>query len=124
MKRKKRVGKVRASIKYNPIEIERRIEEDTRKEIEKIFENKKRMLGVEARLDLCFLGDFPIIGAHVYGEAFPSEKRVSLDVFAPDATHSEIVKIICEELIHIKHPEFLNHGPKFWKLVRECMDGR
>ena len=95
------------------------IEIEVRQEIEKIFEGKKKKLGVEAELDLEFLDHPPIVDKNVYGEAFPERKLVTLDVFAPDATTGEIEGIICEELGHIKHPE-LRHGLEFWKKVREC----
>lgn len=93
---------------------------EIKKQIERTFERKKKKLGVEVTLELDFLDDFPVIGEYVYGEAFPAEKRIMLDVFAPLATKKEITKTVCEELMHIKHPE-LKHGPKFWKLVRESM---
>jgi len=96
-----------------------KIETEVRREIEKIFDEKKKKLGVEAGLDLEFLDHTPIVDKNVYGEAFPERKRATLDVFAPDATTEEIESIVCEELVHIKHPE-LRHGPEFWKKVREC----
>ncbi|MDI6889306.1 MAG: hypothetical protein QMC78_06475 [Methanocellales archaeon] len=95
------------------------VEIEVKREIERIFEEKKKKLGVEAELDLEFLDHPPVVDKNVYGEAFPERKRVMLDVFAPDATTEEIEGIICEELGHIKYPE-LRHGPEFWKKVREC----
>lgn len=83
-----------------------RIEAETEEEIRKIFEGKRRRLGVEARLEVGFLDHVPIVGKNVYGEAFPFERpsRVRIEVFAPDATIKEITEIVCEELLHIKHP--------------------
>lgn len=107
---------------YPPQETEitaKRIERETRGLVEDIFERKKRELGVEATLDLNFIDYVPVIDKYVYGEAFPEERRVKLDIFAPDATDKEITKIICEELAHIKYPE-MEHKPEFWRLVREC----
>jgi hypothetical protein len=85
----------------------RDFEDEVRRDIERFFEEKKRELGVEARLQLEFLDHAPIVGKNVYGEAFPFEKppRVSIEMFAPDATNKEITKVVCEELLHIKHPE-------------------
>lgn len=97
--------------------IERKIENAVRKDAERIFEEKKRKAGVEATMELNFLSDFPVIGEYVYGEAFPAERRVVIDVYAPMATRRSIMKIISEELVHLKHPE-LSHGTKFWRLVR------
>lgn len=99
---------------------QKRIEMEIKKQVERTFERKKKKLGLEATLELDFIDDFPVIGEYVYGEAFPKECRVTLDVFAPFATNKEITETVCEELMHIKHPE-LKHGPKFWRLVRECM---
>jgi len=100
--------------------IEREIEAEAEMEIERIFQEKKNKLQVEATLELTFLQDFPMIGEYVYGEAFPLEKRITLDIYAPMATRRAITKIICEELMHIKHPE-LSHGARFWRLVREAV---
>jgi|GEM_PF-3086640 len=100
--------------------VEKQVEEDVRKDIERIFGEKKKKLGVEATLELTFLSDFPVVGEYVYGEAFPTERRMVLDVYAPMATTKAITRTICEELMHIKRPE-LKHGTKFWKLVRDAM---
>lgn len=85
------------------------IEAETEEEIRRIFEEKRRRLGVEARLDLKITTDWgpPIIGKNVYGQAFPFERppRVWIEVFAIDATTKEITETVCEELLHIKHPE-------------------
>ena len=101
-------------------EIETRIQEDVRRDSERIFERKKKKLDIEATMELNFLSDSPIVGEYVYGEAFPAEKKVVLDVYAPMATNRALTKIICEELIHVKHPE-LTHDARFWRLVRRVM---
>jgi hypothetical protein len=101
---------------------QREFEEELGKEIGRIFERKKREIGIEATLKLSFLEDFPIIGEYVYGQAFPNEKLVVLEVYALYATKKEITRTICEELLHIKHgPWTLEHGPEFWKMVEEAM---
>lgn len=86
---------------------EKQLEAEVRRDVERIFEEKRRRLGVEARLELEFLDHTPIVGKNVYGEAFPSERppRVHIEVFAPDARTREITEIVCEELLHVKHPE-------------------
>ena len=100
--------------------VESRIEAEARRDIERIFEEKKRKLGIEASMKLTFLRDFPIIGEYVYGEAFPTEKKILLEVYAPYATGRMMAKTICEELMHIKHPE-LKHGVRFWRLVEAAI---
>lgn len=102
--------------------VEEELEDELRKKIEKIFEEKKKKLRVEANLDLRFINDVPIIGDNVYGEAFPFEKppRVWLEVFAPDAKTTEIVEHICHELIHIKYPELREEDRKFKRKIKEC----
>ncbi|MEM2915274.1 MAG: hypothetical protein QXH91_07740 [Candidatus Bathyarchaeia archaeon] len=99
---------------------QRKFEEELGKEIGRIFERKKREIGIEATLKLGFLEDFPIIGEYVYGQAFPNEKIVVIEVYALYATKKEITRTICEELLHIKHPE-MKHGPEFWKMVEEAV---
>jgi len=86
--------------------------------IERTFERKKEKLGIEAELDLQILDHPPVVDENVYGEAFPEERRVMIDVF-PEATTGEIEAVVCEELAHVKHPE-LRHGSKFWEIVEEC----
>jgi hypothetical protein len=103
-----------------------RMEPKIRREVERVFESKRRKLGVEARLDLKLTRSVwgpPVVGENVYGEAFPSEKppRVWIEIFDPeDVTNKEITKTVCEELVHVKHPELTSHGPRFWGLVRAC----
>jgi len=86
----------------------RNLEAEMRKEIERIFEDEKHKLGVDARLDLHVetVKAPPIVEENVYGEAFPSERppRVWLEVF-PEATPKEITATVHEELLHVKHPE-------------------
>lgn len=93
-----------------------------RKEIEKLFEEKKRKLGVEAELELSFLENTPVVGYNVYGEAFPPEKKVVLEVFAPDATTEEIEEIICHELVHLKYPELDEDSKELEENVLNCLD--
>ena len=72
---------------------------------------------MNATLDLEFLNMTPIENEPIYGEAFPDEKRVKIEVFVPDATMKDLTKVICEELLHVKHPEILEHTPRFWGMV-------
>ena len=102
--------------------IEEEVENELRKEIGKIFEKKRKKLGVEARLDLEFISEASIVGENVYGEAFPFETppRIRLEVFALDATTAEITENICHELVHILHPEFREEDKEFKRRIREC----
>ncbi|MBA7680298.1 hypothetical protein ES703_88612 [subsurface metagenome] len=83
------------------------LEAGIRRDVERIFGEKRRRLEVDAKLDLHVetVEAPPIVDENVYGEAFPFEKppRVWMEVF-PEATTREITKIVCEELLHIKHP--------------------
>lgn len=101
------------------------LEAGTERLIRRVFREKTEELGVDAVLDLRFLQDFPVVGKYVYGEAFPFETppKVVLEVFAPDATEQEIRSIICEELLHIKHPG-LQHGEELDRLIRACIGYR
>lgn len=101
-----------------------RLEKEVREEIKTIFERKKQELGVDVTLDLEFLNLTPIEDEPIYGEAFPDEKRIKIDVFAPDATTKDLTKTICEELLHVKHPEIPEHTPRFWGMVGACTRGR
>ncbi len=103
-------------------EIERMIELDVEREISKIFEEKKRKFGIDASLEVGFLGHAPIVGENVYGEAFPPEKRVVLEVFAPDATTESITEIICHELVHVEHPELKEECEEFRRRVHDVLD--
>jgi hypothetical protein len=100
------------------------IEKELRKDIRSIFEQKKQELGVDATLDLKFLNFTPIENEPIYGEAFPEEKRINIEVFAPDATKKDLTKTICEELLHIKYPQMLEHTQRFWGMVGACMKRR
>ena len=103
----------------------RGLEAEIRDEVERIFGEKKRRLGVDAKLDLHVetVEAPPIVGENVYGEAFPSERppRVWLEVFAPDATTAEITRTVCEELLHVKHPG-LSEG-EIMRMVPACVEG-
>lgn len=103
-------------------DIEREIEMKVRKDVEGFFEEKKRRLGVEASLELNFLGHTPIVGENVYGEAFPPEKKIVLDVFAPEATDEEIIGIICHELVHLKYPEIEDYSEELEEKIQECLN--
>ncbi len=83
------------------------------KEIKRIFEEKQRLIGTNAKLEISFIDDASVIGSFVFGEAFPFENppRVWLEVVAGDATSEELTKVICDELIHIKHPSLEQYGP-------------
>lgn len=84
-----------------------KLEREVGRDVARIFEEKRRRIGVDARLDLGFLDHAPVVGKNVYGEAFPLERppRVRIEVFAPDATTKEMKEIVCEELLHVRHPE-------------------
>lgn len=101
---------------------ERRLEAMTRPLVERIFEEKKRKLGVDAVLELKFIWETPIVDKNVYAEAFPFEipPRVWMEVFAPDATTKEITEIVCDELVHVQHPELRHEDEEFKRRVREC----
>jgi hypothetical protein len=95
------------------MDTEESVEIDIMKEIDDIFENKKKEFGIEAKLDLIFLDHPPIVGKFVYGEAFPFERppRIRLEVVAIDATAEEITTVLCDELVHIKYPELEQYIP-------------
>lgn len=101
------------------------LEAEVRRDVERIFEEKRHRLGVEARLDLHVetVEAPPIVGENVYGEAYPFERppRVHIEVFAPDATTKEITKIVCEELLHIKRPELSEE--EVARMVPACVGG-
>ena len=107
------------------------LEIEVKKDIERIFEEKKTQLEVEAKLDVVFIDYAPIEGEFVYGEAFPFENppRVRLEVVALDATIEEITKVLCDELIHITEPELEQYIPgtlkerkKFKNKIRLCIE--
>lgn len=92
-----------------------------RNEINEVFLNRSEKLGLNPRLELNFIDDAPVEGENVYGEAFPNENRVWLEVVAPDASDNEILEILCHELIHLKHPEMNHDSKSFEGMVRQCM---
>lgn len=106
----------------------RELEAEVRRDVERIFEEKTRRLGVDAKLDLHVVRSVwgpPVVGENVYAEAFPLERppRVWMEVFVPDATTEEITKTICHELIHLQHPELGEQSREFKKRVRACVEG-
>lgn len=95
--------------------------DDLRSEINEIFLNRSEKLDLNPRLELEFIEEAPIEGENVYGQAFPNENRVWLEVVAPDASDNEILEILCHELIHLKYPE-LDHDLKSFKgRVKQCV---
>lgn len=105
------------------------IEVEIRREVKSVFEDKKHKLGIDASLDLRITKSVwgpPVVGENVYGAAFPFEKpsRVWIEVFVPNATKKEIVKTVCHELIHIKHPELGEDSVEFKRKAYECIKSR
>lgn len=96
----------------------------TKEKIKKIFAEKLEKFSLKANLDLEFIERRPIEDENVYGEAFPEEKRVRLEVFAPDATDEEIEWNICHELVHIKYPELSHDDPQFDEKVNRHFSGK
>ncbi|MDO9538166.1 MAG: hypothetical protein Q7J68_07590 [Thermoplasmata archaeon] len=94
---------------------------ELRDEINRMFSQKAKKLSLNPTLDLNFIEDTSIIGENVFGEAFPNENRVWLEVVAPDASDKQILKILCHELIHIKHPDWNHDSQLFKKAVSQCM---
>ena len=90
-------------------------------EMEKIFEKKTKKLGLKSNMEIQFIEDAPIGGEYVYGEAFPNENKIRLEVVAPDASIKEITKTICHELIHLKFPELNHDSEMFEEMVRNSM---
>jgi len=106
------------------VSTQERLESDIRTIIEKIFEEKQKSMGLEGvTLELSFPEDAPIIEKYVYGEAFPFEKppRIMLEVVVIDATLKEIKEIVCEELVHVKHPELKHGTPELEEKIWECV---
>jgi len=93
--------------------------ENLRRKMEEIFDKKSKKIGLNAKMEIHFIEDAPIIGEYVYGEAFPDKNKIWLEVVAPDASIREITKIICHELIHLKYPELSHDSEIFEKLVRD-----
>lgn len=84
-----------------------------RDEIFEMFDAKSREMGLVANLDLNIIEDAPIVGEFVYGEAFPGENRIWLEVVGPDASDDDILETICHELLHIKYPQ-TNHNSEMF----------
>jgi len=95
--------------------------DDLRKDIEVIFHKKSEKLGIRANIELQFIEDAPIVWEYVYGEAFPDENKVWLEVVAPDASNKKITEHICHELIHLKFSDLNHDSEEFEEKVRECM---
>ena len=72
-------------------------------------------------MDLQFTEDAPIVDEYVYGEAFPNENKIWLEVVVPYASTKEITEIICHELLHIKYPELSHDSEAFEKMVKISM---
>lgn len=89
--------------------------EEGRKRIEEVFDGKKAQMGVEAELELDFIDHMPGVDEPVYASAFPHEKppRVEMDVFLPDATDHDILETVCDELLHIKHPDLKQYDENY-----------
>ena len=95
--------------------------EELRVEIAAMFEAKAQQMGLAARLDLSIIEDAPVDGEFVYGEAFPGEGRVWLEVVGPDASDGEILETICHELVHLLHPEWDHDSEVFETMVNLFM---
>ena len=94
---------------------------DLHKEIENIFHKKSEKLGLRPDIEIQFIEDTPVEGEFVFGEAFPDENKIWLEVVAPDASTNEITEIVSHELIHLKFPELSHDSKEFEDKVRECM---
>jgi len=93
--------------------------EELRTDIERIFLRKMKKAGLFVSLDLHFIEDAPIVGDNVYGEAFPSEGRIWLEVVAPEASRREITETICHECVHMLRPDLDHDSEEFTRLVNE-----
>ena len=103
------------------------MENEIRREVEEIFEDRKQKLGLDAILDLEFNRSVwgpPVAGENVYAEAFPFERppRVWMEIFAPDVTKKEMEETVCHELVHIQHPELKKENKEFQRMVRACIE--
>ena len=90
-------------------------------EVDQIFQKKARKLRIVPRLDLHLIENASIVDAFVYGEAFPDQNRVWLEIVAFDASIQEITEIICHELIHIKFPKISHDCIEFDEKMKACM---
>ena len=93
--------------------------EELEEEIAAMFHAKTKEAGLKAYLDLTIMEDAPIDEEFVYGEAFPDEGRVMLDVVGPYASDEEIMETICHELVHMMHPEWDHYSNEFEEAVRD-----
>ena len=95
--------------------------DELRKVIIERFNTKSREMGISAYIELSIIEDSPIDGEFVYGEAFPKEGRVWLEVVGPDAFDYEIMETICHELLHLKYPGWDHDSEEFEVMVKCCM---
>lgn len=113
----------------NVVEKKKTLEEEVKRRVEQIFDEKCRWIGMDnIKLQVSIATGIwgpPVVGENVYAEAFPFETspRVWIEVW-PDATDKEIVGIVCHELIHIKHPELGEESEGFKKKVQACIHSR
>lgn len=102
--------------------IEKETWEDVRNEVEEIFDKKCKKIGVEAILELELIDRPPHVDEFfVYGEAFPEEHRIWVEIDSPEASTEEITETICHELLHIKSPELDHSSREFKRKVKEYM---
>jgi hypothetical protein len=106
--------------------VKKTLEEKLKQDVERIFNEKCHRLSfgdivlkVEVATDIW---GPPVVGENVYAEAFPFENppRIWIEVW-PEATNREIAKIVCHELVHIKHPELAEESEEFKKKVQTYM---
>ena len=95
--------------------------DELREEIIDTFNARSREMGLAADIDLSIIEDASIDGEFVYGEAFPEEDRVWLEVVGPDASVDEIIETIYHELVHLNHPEWDHDSLEFEATVKRCM---
>ena len=96
--------------------------DELRREIIDIFDAKSREMDLEVDIELSIIEDAPVEREFVYGEAFPKEGRVWLEVVGPDASNEEIMETICHELVHLMRPEWNHDSEKFKSMVNLCLD--
>lgn len=127
-----RIAKIKSLIKNETGMInvvKKTLEESLKQDVERIFNEKCRRLGfVDMVLQVDVATDIwgpPVVGENVYAEAFPFENppRIWIEVW-PEATNREIAKIVCHELVHIKHPELGEESEEFKKKVQTYMRAR
>ena len=95
--------------------------DELRSEIIEMFVTKTTEMGLAADIDLSIIEDAPVDSEFVYGEAFPEEGKVWLEVVGPDASDDEIMETICHELVHLKHPGWGHESEVFEAMVKYCM---